>query len=175
MTAPDFFTLEGDSVAAIDPYIIELDDGTGGGVGGTALCGFLVNDQAAMPDPGQHPDARDLNQTAYLAWASGIMFPKLTVDIAVVGTTPSVASLIAPNRNIVSGDITPSRNNTGIYYISVPVAKLPQKTMAARVCANYAGICAASVVWASNGVYHVYLGENGAAIDCGFKLEIWGY
>ena len=116
-----------------------------------------------------------MNQAAYLAWAASVMFPKLSVAIHVSGTTPSVNSLIAPNRNIVSGDITVTRNAQGVYYVTVPTAKLPQKTIPGKAVANYAGICSASVTWASNGVYHVYLGTGATAIDCDFVLDVFGY
>jgi hypothetical protein len=174
MSAPSYFSLEGDPSNSVAPYIVALDDGSGG-AGDNALTAYLVNDQENMPEPGQMPDARDLNQAAYLAWAASIMFPKLSVAIHVSGTTPSVQSLIAPNRKIVSGDIGLSRNAQGVYYVTVPTAKLPQRTMPPKAYANDAAICSASAVWASNGVYHVFLGTGATAIDCDFVLDVWGY
>jgi hypothetical protein len=175
MTAQEFFTLEGDSVTATAPYIIALDDGTGGGAGTTALCAFLVNDQGEMPDPGEHPDARDLNQTAYLAWAAGVMMPKLSIAVDVTGTTPSVESIIAPNRNIVAGDITVTRTGAGTYTVAVPVAKLPQKTMPPKAYCNYAGFGNASAAWTSSGLYTVYVNDNSAALDADFSIDVWGF
>ena len=174
MTAPDYFTLEGDPGNAVPPTIVALDDGTGG-AGDGALCAFLSNDQEFMPNPGQEPDARDLNQTAYLAWAAGVMIPKISIAIHISGTTPSVQSLIAPNRTIVSANITPTRTALGVYTIAVPQTKLPQKTMPPKAYANKGGRAAASAVWTSSALYTVYLTDDAGAIDCDFTLDVFGY
>ena len=174
MTAPSYFTLEGDADNAIAPYIIALDDGSGG-AGDDPLVAYLINDQENMPEPGEQPDARDLNQTAFLAWAAGIMMPKLTVAIHVSGTTPSVQSLIAPNRNIVSADITVTRTGAGVYTVAVPTAKLPQRTNPPKAYCNAAAAGFASAAWTSNGLYTVYLNNAAGTLDADFSIDVFGY
>lgn len=176
MPAPSYFTLEGDPDNSIDPYIIPLDDGTGTSVGGDdVLTAWLQNDQANMPNPGDQPDARDLNQEAYLAWAAGVMIPKLIVSVQYSASTYSVASFIAPNRNISASDIQLTKNSTGNVTVAVTAAKLPQKTLEPVATPNNTDIASASAVWASSGNYTVYLSNNSGALDCGFTIQIWGY
>lgn len=176
MPASAYFSLEGDVASSTAPFIIPLDDGTGTSVGGNnVLTAWLQNDQANMPNPGDQPDARDLNQMAFLAWAAGVMMPKLIVSVQYSASTYSAVSLIAPNRNIQTADITLTKNSTGNVTVVVPTAKLPQKTLNPIAAPNNAGIASASAVWASSGHYTVYLANNSGALDCGFTLQVWGY
>lgn len=74
------------------------------------------------------PSADDVNQMALLIVAAHIQLPHTTLNVQLVGGTPSIAGVFSMRRDILAGDFTVVDAGIGIVEITHTGGKLPPET-----------------------------------------------
>lgn len=131
------------------------------------------------PNPTTMPSAQQFNTLGLCAVAACSMVPSALVSIVETGGTYSVAWVIAPNTNILAGQIAITKNGTGDITIAISTALLPPETCTPTVTLN-SDINASprAMDYSATGlrgarVKIVTIAASPAAVDGNFTLSIY--
>ena len=165
MTSPDYYVLDGDPGASIEPRRPTLAD-----VGGAAF----VDDQAYPPDPTTMPSAAMENQNEKLIQGFGKVVPIAILSIKFAAGTPGIDRMTALGSLLEAAHFTIAKLGVGYTRISWAANKLPPSVAPATLGGLHSdGDFRGVAIPGTNQVEIKTRDSAGALADCDYSLHIY--
>ena len=166
MTAPIYFTIDGDPPNSIAPRRPGIQD-----VGGAAF----VDDQAYPPDPTTFPSAKDENQKEWLIVGLAAVAPVAVLTIDLTSGNPVLASLATMSQVVVPATFTLTDNGNGDTTISWPAGTFPPSYGRPRITLDSDGaFLAPTYVLSTNSLRVKTRNSAGTLTNASFTLVLTG-